>query len=325
MSPNTQLPAVHSRLEHFPISFFAVVMGVAGLAIALHKAGRFSPVLGTAGLVIAGLAGAVFLMILAVYALKIMRHPAAVVAEFHHPVRLHFIPASTIGLLLIGISFVDIVPDLSHALFLIAAPMHLVLTLMVLNQWINRDHFQVPHLNPAWFIPIVGNILVPILGVPLGYIEVSWMYFSIGIVFWLPIFALILNRVLFHNPIPERLAPTLFILIAPPAVGFLAYLRLTGALDGFARILYYFALFLTVVLATQVPRLSRLRFFLSWWAYSFPMAAITIASLTMAELTGKTGFLILGLGLLVLVVLIVGGLIIRTLAGLRSGEFCQPE
>ena len=37
-------------------------------------------------------------------------------------------------------------------------------------------------------------------------------------------------------PLPERLLPTVFILIAPPAVGFIAYVRLTGGVDVFAQI-----------------------------------------------------------------------------------------
>lgn len=37
-------------------------------------------------------------------------------------------------------------------------------------------------------------------------------------------------------------------------------------------------LFLTLLLFTQIGRFARLQFALSWWAYSFPLAAITIAS-----------------------------------------------
>ena len=70
---------------------------------------------------------------------------------------------------------------------------------------------------------------------------------------WLVVILLtiIFYRVLFHHPIDERLMPTLFILIAPPAVGFIAYTRLTGGeLDTFARVLYYSGLFLTLLLFT---------------------------------------------------------------------------
>ena len=91
----------------------------------------------------------------------------------------------------------------------------------------------------------MGNVLVPVAGVPLGYPEISWFFFCIGLVFWLILLTIIFCRVLFHHPIPDKLMPTLFILIAPPAVGFIAYLRLAGELDSFARVLYFTGLFFT--------------------------------------------------------------------------------
>jgi tellurite resistance protein len=36
----------------------------------------------------------------------------------------------------------------------------------------------------------------------------------------------------------------LFILLAPPSVGFISYIGMVGELDVFARIIYYMALFL---------------------------------------------------------------------------------
>ncbi|MEM0513912.1 hypothetical protein WCN91_00405 [Pseudoalteromonas sp. YIC-827] len=45
------------------------------------------------------------------------------------------------------------------------------------------NHYRLEHANPSWFIPVVGNIIAPITGAKLGYIEVSWFFFSVGIVF----------------------------------------------------------------------------------------------------------------------------------------------
>ena len=47
--------------------------------------------------------------------------------------------------------------------------------------------------------------------------------------------------------------------------------------------MYYVAIFLTLMLVTQARRFLKLEFYLSWWAYSFPSAAITIATLLMYE------------------------------------------
>jgi tellurite resistance protein len=158
-----------------------------------------------------------------------------------------------------------------------------------------------------------------------GYAETSWFFFSIGMVFWLTLLTIIFYRVLFHRPIPDKLMPTLFILIAPPAVGFIAYLKLTGALDSFARTLYFVALFFTLLLLTQLGRFAKLRFYLSWWAYSFPLAAVTIASLLMSEQTGAHASLYVGGGLLLALTGIVVLLLSRTLSAVRKHGICVPE
>ena len=117
----------------------------------------------------------------------------------------------------------------------------------------------------------------------------------------------------------------MFILIAPPAVGFIAYIRLTGSLDPFARIMYYSALFLTLLLLTQANRFARLEFYLSWWAYSFPMAAITIATLVMYETTELAFFRTAGYVLLTTVSLLVLFLIARTIQAIVAKKICVEE
>ncbi len=315
----------HQRLEHLPVAFFSSVMGLAGLAIVARKAAAPLALPALVPDVLAMIAGGAFALIAFFYLGKVARYPDAVIAEFNHPVKLHFFPTVSISLILLSIVAQHYSLGWSETLFVIGVPIHLAFTLAVLHYWFNREHFETVHLNPGWFIPIVGNVLVPVSGVGLGFVEISWFFFSIGIVFWIVLFAIIVNRVLFHHPLPERLAPTLFILIAPPAVGFLAYVKLTGDVDPFARVLFHFALFMTLFLLTQVPRLISMRFFLSWWAYSFPLAAVTVAAWVMHEKTAVEGFLQLATGLTVLSSLVIGLLSLRTLAAIWNKQICLPE
>jgi tellurite resistance protein len=190
----------------------------------------------------------------------------------------------------------------------------------------HQSKFEIVHLNPAWFIPVVGNILVPIAGVVHAPAEVSWFFFSVGLVFWPPLLTIILYRVIFHGSLPERLMPTLFILIAPPAVGFLSYLRLTGGeVDAFAHVLYHTALFFTLLLFAQLRWFTRLKFFLSWWAYSFPLAAITVATLAIFEHTGGVVFLRLAGILLGVASVVIAGLLARTTLAVVRREICVEE
>jgi len=316
-----------SRLQHFPVSFFAVVMGLSGLTIAWDKAHAVLATGIDAGRVLAPLSGVAFLLLALLYSLKLGRFRPAVTAELRHPVKLNFFPTMSISLILLSIVSLERAPALAKGLWLLGTGLHLGFTLYVMSVWIHHEHFRIEHMNPAWFIPVVGNVLVPITGCGLGFDEVSWFFFSIGLVFWLVLMTIIFNRVFFHEPLPEKLMPTFFILIAPPAVAFISYMKLRhgSGLDVFARILYYSGLFLTLLLLTQAHRFARLRFALSWWAYSFPLAAITVATLLMAQITGMTFFSWLAWGLLTLLSVVVAHLAWRTARAVLAGRVCQPE
>lgn len=302
-----------------------MVMGLSGLAIAWRRAesvfGLDIPV-SQGPLLLAVLS---FLVLLGLYGLKVLRFPDAVRSELGHPVQINFFPAVSISFILLAIALIPRFPALGGVLWMLGSGLHLLLTLYVMGVWIHHQHFEIHHINPAWFIPVVGNCLVPIAGVPLGYGELSWFFFSVGMVFWLLLFAIILYRVLFHNPLPEHLMPTFFILIALPAAGFLGYLQLTGGLDPFARVLYYIGLFLTLLLLTQASRFFGIRYYLSWWAYSFPLAAITIATLVMYEQTGIHAFAAIAWALLTLVTLMVLYLLYRTAQAVRARSICAPQ
>ncbi len=319
-------PTPEGRLAHMPVSMFAIVMGLSGTTIALEKAEHlWAWSLAPSGIML-GLTALVYALIALAYLSKFVLHRQHVISEFNHPIRMSFFPAMSIGMILLSIAAMGHAPQLALYLWALGAAVQLAFTLAILSNWMHHEKFQVQHSNPAWFIPIVGNILVPIAGVPLGFPEVSWFYFSIGLVMWIPLLAVLLNRFFFHPMIPSKLLPTLFILIAPPAVGFIAWVRLhNGSIDDTARILYYFALFITVLLFSQIRYFWKLQFALPWWAYSFPMAAMTIATLVMAEKLGGSFFTGLAQILLIFLALLVTLLSLLTLRAMRRGQICVPE
>jgi tellurite resistance protein len=326
MAEATHPEAAEPRLAHLPISFFAAVMGLAGLTLALHAGEAALGLPGWPSLAALWATVAAFLAIAAVYALKAVRHPGAVAAEWHHPVRLAFFPAISISLLLIATALRPHAEEAARLLWLAGAAGQGALTIAVVSGWIGRRPFQPMHISPAWFIPAVGNVVVPVAGVPLGFVELSWLFFSAGLIFWVVLLTLVVNRLIFHDPLPGRLLPTLVILIAPPAVAFLAWAQLSGGGDdAFGRILLNTAYVFAAVVALQVPALARLPFALSFWALSFPVAALAIASMRFAELAGSAAHLWIGGAVLALLVGIVLGLVARTALAIARGEICLPE
>ena len=319
--PDTPAP----RLRHFPVAWFAMIMGLGGLTLAWRKAEELLalPVSLSPWLLI--LATTLFALLAALYTVKVIRHRPEAAREWRHPVKMNFVPAVSIALLLLSIAWLPVSAPYSKLLWLAGTGLHLLLTLYAITQWMHQSKFEIVHLNPAWFIPVVGNILVPIVGVTHAPVEISWFFFSVGLLFWPVLLTIIFYRVIFHGSLPERLMPTLFILIAPPAVGFLSYLKLTGELDAFAHVLYHGALFFTLLLFAQLRWFMRLKFFLSWWAYSFPLAAITLATLAMFEHTGGIVFLRLAGILLGITTVVIAGLLARTALAVARREICLED
>lgn len=315
-----------SRLAHFPITFFATTMGLGGLTLALRAGtGSMAPWLWQAAL---GLTALVFAAISAVYAAKALRHADHVAQEWHHPVRMAFFPTISVSLLLMATAVLPLSAGLAEGLWWLGTALQGGLTLAVVAGWIGTRSFQHGVLSPAWFIPAVGNVIVPVAGAQLGHVEISWLFFSAGVMFWLILLTLVFNRLVFHDPLPARLQPTLVILIAPPAVAFIAWMRLRGAVEGvdaFGHMLLSLAYVFAGVVATQLPRILRLPFAMSFWALSFPLAALTIATFLYAEKTGSGFHHGLGLGLLAVLVAVIAALVARTLRAMAAGEICVPE
>ncbi|SHO55078.1 Tellurite resistance protein TehA [Vibrio quintilis] len=311
-----------SRLMHFPVSFFAMVMGLSGLTIAWKTAG--ADMLPSATLNLGIFTSAIMLVISGIYFMKLVRYPQAVLDELHHPVRLNFFPAFSISLLLLSVVW-NSHEQTSLLLWSAGTLIQFLMTLYVMNSWIHHTHYTLSHANPSWFIPVVGNVIVPISGVHLGFIELSWFFFSIGIVFWVVLMTMILYRLFFHEPLPARLTPMLFILLAPPSIGFISYSALTGGLDNTGRILYYIALFLSMLLLSNILRFIRIPFFISSWAYSFPLAALTIATTKMGHLLQSFWFDMFAKILLAFLSLLLLWLVVQTVKAIAGKKLCQPE
>ncbi len=312
------------RLQYVPVTLFTVVMGLCGFTLALRAGEQSLGLTHVMSWAAHWLTMAVFGAVTLGYLAKALRHPGAVAAEWRHPVKLAFFPAISIALVLMSIVMLVPAPGIARVMWLMAVPMQLILTLAVVSGWISARSFQHGHLSPAWFIPAVGNVIVAIAGVPLGYIEISWFFASVGLIFWIVLLTLVTNRLIFHDPLPERLQPSLVILIAPPAVGFLAWVELAGV-DAFARVLLNGAYLFTLIVAVQLPRLMRLPFSLSFWALSFPVAAVTIASFAYAEAVGSAGHRMIGIVLLAVLCVIIAGLLWRTARALRADAVFQPD
>ncbi|WP_320034104.1 SLAC1 anion channel family protein [Halarcobacter sp.] len=325
MSQSEHIKSIPSdRLQFFPVMMFAIVMGFTGLSIVFYKMHEvlYFPTLivDIFGYISLGL----FLVIFFFYVKKIISYKEEVKKEMTHPIRVNFFAAISISLLLLSIFFRHSISELSNVLFILGGVLHFFFTFYTIKYWINNN-LEVHHSNPAWFIPIVGNIIVPIAGKGFVSDSVLYFFFSIGIFFWIILFAIILNRIIFHKQFAPKFMPTLFILIAPPAIGFVAYIKLTSSLDFFAHILYSLALFFTILVFVMYKNYINIKFFISWWAFTFPMAAISIATILMYQLTHENIYAILSYIFMVITIFVVFLVAKETIVHMFKKEICIME
>ena len=313
-------------IRYFPLALFASIMGLSGLALVWLKSAHLWGWPAAIGETVTVVATALFPLYLTLLIGKAVRNPEGLREDWRHPVRMNFFAAITISLLLLGTALKGFAPALGHTFWLVGAVGHALLVPVMMSTWLHHTHYQIPHINPAWFIPVVGNVVAPLAGVAYGHVEASWYFFAIGIVFWLVLLTIVIHRLIFFEPLPQRLAPTLFILLAPPSVGVLAWLQLNGeTLDAVARILYGVALFLALVLASNAVRFLKLPFFLSAWAYSFPLAALTVATMSVAHLSGNSLLTLLAKVLVALTTLVILWLVVKTAQAAANQAIFLPE
>lgn len=313
------------RIKNFPVSFFSMIMGMAGFTIAFQKAEQILKIPINLSWYILILTLTLFGVLSIVYLMKLIGFRDEVKKEFNHPVKLSFFPTFSISFLLLSIALLSTNIVASKCFWMTGTIIHFIFTIKIISIWIQRTNFDIKHMNPAWFIPAVGNILVPIAGVSHFSAEISWFFYSIGLLFWGILLVIFINRIIFHNPLPDKLLPTLFILIAPPATGFIAFIKLTGEVSEFAKILYYFALFLTILMFAQFRMFSRIKYYLSWWAYSFPIAAMTIASIVMFHEMNLVMFKYISLVFFGILNIIVALLLVKTIVSISRKEICVEE
>lgn len=316
--------AEQNRLKFFPIMMYATVMGMSGLTIMYQKAALW---LGFSALIGEGLMAITTLLfgaISVIYITKFLKYRAAVKKEFSHPVRINFFAAVSISMLMLAIIYKEHYPSVAAFFWYPGALLHFYLTMHTISFWINNNQ-ELDHSNPAWFIPIVGNVLIPVAGVGFASQGVLLYFFSTGIFFWVILFAILLNRIIFHHQMANKFMPTMFILIAPPAVGFIAYVKIFEVVDTFAMILFNLALFFTFLIAFMYKNFIKIKFFISWWAFVFPVAAMAISTMLMYHQTQDIPLLVLAYTMIAVTSVIITIVIYQTLIHMQKGDICVQE
>jgi tellurite resistance protein len=306
-TPRWALFRTGPHFEYLPVALFGSVMGLTGLSVAWRLAALRYPLPGLVADLIGWGALAAFLALAVAYGMKAVTAWPTVVAEFRHPIAGNLFGTVLISLLLLPLVLVRVSPLLAQGVWILAAAGMLVFAVMIVSRWMSSRQ-QLAHATPAWIVPVVGLLDVPLAA-------------PVGLFFAVPLFTLVFARLVFEEPLAPAMRPTLMILVAPFVVGFSSYAATLGRIDAFAEGLFLIGLFVFVILVGLLRDLPRCcPFRVSWWAVSFPAAATAVAALRYAEHAQSGLADALALLLLAFATGLIGALALRTLTGIARGE-----
>jgi tellurite resistance protein len=302
-------------LRHLHVGFYGAVMGLAGLGLTARAAaplfpGTFrAPAYFTEPWVAAGAIALALLVVL--YVLKCIRHPAAVKEDFTNPLYLGFCGALPVGMSLVAGGVGAYFPLVGHVLWWTSFGLLVAFQAWALLRWLTGG-IELAKVNAGWLIILVGGIVLPGPGIGLGHDEASRFVFGVSTAGAALLMPLLFYRALAGPALAEALRPTWFILLVPPSLIYANGIALYPDAH-FLELLYPFALVLALALFAYARSFARWPFGAPWWAFTFPLDALAYAAVRYAQEHPSALWLALAALALALATLFVALVLVRTL------------
>ncbi|WP_321931258.1 dicarboxylate transporter/tellurite-resistance protein TehA [Paraburkholderia guartelaensis] len=286
------------RPRSMPVSFFSIAVGSLALANAWRVAERLwhwphevSGTISVVGLLVWG-------ALLVAYARKWATHPTLARAELDDPLQSSFAALVPVSSLLAALTIQPFAPHTAMALFIAATIAQLGLGLF-LHGRIWKGGRESELITTAVYLPVVApGFVAASAAAAFGWPHVASLFFGAALLSWLAIESMVLHLATVNRPTPEPRRPLLGIQIAPPVVGGVAYLNLTGGTpDLIAYAMLGYGIYQALLLLRLLPWIRRQAFAPSYWAFSFGLAALPTMAMRMAErdATGVVGWLAISL------------------------------
>jgi tellurite resistance protein len=309
-----------------PASFFGSILGLVGLGSCWRLAVKLwtwpaaipdALMLGSAAL---------WLILLLFYLGKWVWLRAEALAEFRHPVLCCFVGLVPVSTALIGFAIQPFAPDAAVVLATVGICGQLVFGVYRTGQlWMGgRDPTTT---TPVLYLPTVaGSFVSAAVLSAFGHPQWGAPFFGAGLLSWLAIESVLLNRLYTSPELAAGLRPSLGIQLAPPTVGCATYLSLNGGSpDLIAQAMLGYGIFHFLVLCRLLPWILRQPFAASYWAFTFGVSALALSVMRFAASGTDGPFARAAPWVFLAANLIIGGIAVGTVWLLIRGRLLPPR
>lgn len=296
-----------------PPAVFPPIMGLFGLTLAWRRAAEVYALPEAISDLILGAVTLVYLFAAGSYLAKVLARPGVVAEEIRILPGLTGVSAMTLSGVLLAAGLVPFMPALARGLLVVFLALHAGVAILAAS-WFLRCPPEARRVAPSWHLTFIGFILAPFAAIPL---EMNTLAL---VCFWgpMPVIAAIYAASLWQmsrSDTPAPLRPLLVIHMAPFAVQ--ATVAMALGMTVLAQVLACGALVLAVIFAVRLPWLTKAGFSPFWGAFTFPLAALASAGITVSVSLAPFGWA--GLVALVSATVVVPAIAIRVMQAWARG------
>ncbi len=289
-------------IKNFTPSWFAAVMGTGILAIVSNFYSSYLSFLSDVAVILMYFNIGLFCLLLVPWVFRWVFFSKNAIADLKNPVVSNFYPTISVGMLVLSADFLVIGKNIlwGEIFWFGGALLTAIFAVLVPFVVFTSSEAKLDHVNPAWFIPPVGLIVIPIPGSMLvnhfnGFFReillvVNYFGWGGGFFLYLALLSICFYRFALHHPLPGVLAPTIWINLGPIGAGTSALIGLIkvsgfvvgkGVFYAMGFIFWGFGIWwviMAIVMILHYIKNIGLPYAMSWWAFTFPLGAYVSAS-----------------------------------------------
>ncbi len=306
------------RIPRIPPNLFGAAFGLAGLGEAWQTAARTAGSPPAVADAIDMLAAVVWAILVAGY---LRAGPRQVMADLRDPAGAPFVPLALVTGMLLGAALRPYAAGPGQVTVAVCLAGTVLLGGWLTGQWIATD-LDLAAFHPGYLLPTVaGGFVGAAASVQAGFpVAVGRAAFGIGLISWLLVGPALLGRLFFRPMLAPALVPTLAIVLAPPAVGGIAYLALGGPDTG-TEILGAYTVVMALAQVRLVPLYLQLRFSPGFWAFTFSYAATASYALDWLARERPPGHEAYAAAILVAITGFIAAIAVRSLIALARRQY----